>query len=55
MQEIYYTTKFTAGRTGNEFLAFSQNPLYQIFCGKSPVVKALFLIFGITSFIPNLV
>lgn len=35
MQEIYYTKKFTAGRTGNEFLAFSQNPLYQIFEGKA--------------------
>ena len=53
MQEIYYTKKFTAGRTGNEFLAFSQNPLYQIFCRKSPGVKALFRIFGITVFMYN--
>lgn len=35
MQEIYYIKKFIAGRTGNEFLAFSQNPLYQIFAGKA--------------------
>ena len=51
MQEIYYTKKSTAGRTGNEFFTFSQNPLYQIFRGKSPVVKGLFCIFGITDFL----
>lgn len=34
MQDIYYTKKFTAERAGNNFFAFSQNPLYQIFAGK---------------------
>ena len=61
MREIYYTKKFTASCTGNEFLAFTQNPLYQILCGKSPVVNGLPLrfwyngFFGITRVVPNLV
>ena len=45
-----YTKNFPAGFSGREFLAFSQNPLYQIFCRKSPVVKGLFHIFGIKDF-----
>ena len=39
--------KFPAGFSGREFLTFSQNPLYQIFCRKSPAVKRLFHILGI--------